>query len=138
MSSSPTLISIEPIPLLRLAIAAAERFPSALWLAQASTLVRRIRPPPKRLLSSRSTNTSSEQDPRPAEQETWDAVGDSVVRLTSVATGLLDQHRMREVSSLIKRWVFADDRIRMWRSLGSSIVLLWVYLLSGVQPAIDA
>ena len=46
LSASPTLVSLAPLPLLSLVTTAAERSPSALWFALASTLVLRINSPP--------------------------------------------------------------------------------------------
>ena len=114
LSSSPTLVSLSPLPLLGLVTSAAEQSPSGIWFSLASTLVLRVNSPPSFLTKKRGRSaqifchsmlifadrTTAEEEMHKAEDlERWNAIGDAGSRLVIVASRLIDTHEgMKDVS----------------------------------------
>ncbi|WVF66636.1 hypothetical protein IAT40_001376 [Kwoniella sp. CBS 6097] len=104
LSSSSTLISLSPLPLLSLVCMACERSPSALWMSLASTLTLRINAPASPLLAKRE---KTEEEKRLAEQEDigkWNIVGDVASRLVVVAGNFLAGDGMRDHPDVVEGW----------------------------------
>ncbi|WVR03182.1 hypothetical protein IAU60_000173 [Kwoniella sp. DSM 27419] len=104
LSSSSTLISLPPLPLLTLVCLACERAPSALWMSLASTLTLRINPPVSPLVKQRE---KTEEEKRIAEQDDiakWNIVGDVAGRLVVIAGGFLTADGMREHPDVVEGW----------------------------------
>ncbi|ORX41250.1 armadillo-type protein [Kockovaella imperatae] len=105
MSSSPTLVSLSPLPLLRLVTSAAERSPSGIWFSLASTLVLRLNSPPSPLTMKKDRTAEEEESHRRQEMEQWNVVGDTGSRLVVIAGALISSREsMRDHPDMVETW----------------------------------
>ncbi|RSH89503.1 hypothetical protein EHS25_002053 [Saitozyma podzolica] len=105
LSSSDTLISLSPLPLLTLVTTAAERFPSALWMSLASTLTLRINSPPSPLTAKKDKTQAEEEAHTHEEHERWEIVADAAGRLVVVAGGLIGvEGGIRDHPDVVEGW----------------------------------
>jgi hypothetical protein len=95
--SSDTLISLSPLPLLKLVTDACTNQPSALWISLASTLTLRINSPPSALTQKRDKSPQEESQHAEEERERWEVVGDASTRLLGAVGGLIGQGVVGEV-----------------------------------------
>jgi len=100
LSSSDTLISLSPLPLLTLVCGAAERFPSALWMYLASTLTSRISVPPSPLTRNKDRTPDEATQHSVEDEERWNVIADAAGRLVVVASGMLGGIGVRDVTHL--------------------------------------
>ena len=98
--SSDTLISLSPLPLLKLVTDACTNAPSALWVSLASTLTLRINSPPSALTQKRDKTPQEVSQHEGEERERWEVVGDASTRLLGAVGGLISQGGVGEVSLL--------------------------------------
>lgn len=98
--SSDTLISLSPLPLLKLVTDACTNAPSALWVSLASTLTLRINSPPSALTQKRDKSPQEVTQHEAEERERWEVVGDASTRLLGAVGTLISQGGVGEVSLL--------------------------------------
>jgi hypothetical protein len=128
--SSDTLISLSPLPLLKLVTDACTNAPSALWVSLASTLTLRINSPPSALTQKRDKTPQEVTQHETEERERWEVVGDASARLLGAVGGLISQGGVGEVSlpsSFTRKIIVADDSTPMSLKLGSSFLQLYVH-----------
>ncbi|BEJ13429.1 hypothetical protein CspHIS471_0306030 [Cutaneotrichosporon sp. HIS471] len=89
LSSSETLISLSPLPLLTLVCTACEQAPSALWMSLASTLTLRIGTATSSLQLKKHKNSLEDQRKLEEDRERWQVVGDAANRLAVMAGRML-------------------------------------------------
>ncbi|RXK39632.1 hypothetical protein M231_03134 [Tremella mesenterica] len=89
LSSSETLISLSPLPLITLVTTACERSPSALWISLAGTLVMRVNSPPSALTVKKDKTVEEQVLYEMEEQERWNVVAGAATRLLSVASNIV-------------------------------------------------
>jgi len=130
--SSDTLISLSPLPLLKLVTDACTNAPSALWVSLASTLTLRINSPPSALTQKRDKTPQEVTQHEGEERERWEVVGDASTRLLGAVGGLISQGGVGEVcfqSQLTMNMrIMADNSILMLLKLGSSSLQLYVHV----------
>jgi hypothetical protein len=125
--SSDTLISLSPLPLLKLVTDACTNAPSALWVSLASTLTLRINSPPSALTQKRDKTPQEVTQHESEERERWEVVGDASSRSLGAVGGLISQGGVGEVSfrsRFTKEWV-ADwqhpDVVEAWFKFSSAV-----------------
>lgn len=105
LSSTETLISLSPLPLLTLVCAACERAPSALWMSLASTLTLRIGTATSPLQLKKGRTLTEEQLKLEEDSERWQVVGDAANRLAVMAGRLLGPDgAMRDNPDVVEGW----------------------------------
>ncbi|KAK8844673.1 hypothetical protein IAR55_006522 [Kwoniella newhampshirensis] len=104
LSSSETLISLSPLPLLTLVCLACERSPSALWMSLASTLTLRINSPPSPLTKKKEKTAEEQQIAEWEDLERWNVVADVASRLVVVASGFLAGDGMSNNPDVVEGW----------------------------------
>jgi len=126
--SSDTLISLSPLPLLRLVTDACTNQPSALWISLASTLTLRINSPPSALTQKRERTVDEEAQHTAEEGERWEVVGDASTRLLGAVGGLIGHGGVGEVShsSMEQTGDKLTGSIPMSLKLGSNSLQLYV------------
>nr|XP_031862141.1 uncharacterized protein CI109_002554 [Kwoniella shandongensis]KAA5529213.1 hypothetical protein CI109_002554 [Kwoniella shandongensis] len=104
LSSSETLISLSPLPLLTLVCLACERAPSALWMSLASTLTLRINSPPSPLTKKKDKTPEEQQIAEREDLERWNIVADVASRLVVVAGNFLSGDGMSNNPDVAEGW----------------------------------
>jgi hypothetical protein len=127
--SSDTLISLSPLPLLRLVTDACTNAPSALWVSLASTLTLRINSPPSALTQKRDKTPQEVTQHEGEERERWEVVGDASSRLLGAVGGLISQGGVGEVSFLSQ---FTKESVVDWQH--PDVVEAWFKFSSAVRP----
>lgn len=105
LSSTETLISLSPLPLLSLVCAACERSPSALWMSLASTLTLRIGTATSPLQLKKDKSQVEEQQKLEEDRERWNVVADAAQRLASMAGQMLGPDGgMHDNPDVVESW----------------------------------
>ncbi len=139
LSSSETLVSLSPLPLLALVCSAAERIPSALWMSLASTLTLRINAPPSFLTQKRQKTPLEEELYKAEEEERWTAIANAAERLVPIAVAGLSGEGVREVSPSHRSSTEAHaSSILISLKHGSSFPQPWVYKSQRLGDVADA
>ncbi|KAL1406931.1 hypothetical protein Q8F55_006343 [Vanrija albida] len=105
LSSTETLISLSPLPLLSLVCAACEQQPSALWMSLASTLTLRIGTATSPLQLKKDRNDAEEAKKTEEDTERWNVVADAGTRLVAIAGNMLGvPGGMRDNPDVVEAW----------------------------------
>lgn len=105
LSTTATLVSLSPLPLLSLVCAACERQPSALWMSLASTLTLRMGTATTPLQKKKDRSPEEEAAKLAEDEERWNVVADASQRLAARASGLLGREGgLREHPDVAEAW----------------------------------
>jgi hypothetical protein len=106
LSSTETLVSLSPLPLLSLVCAACEQSPSALWMQLAATLTLRIGTATSPLQLRKEKTPQEEQTKIDEDAHRWNIVADAGQRLAAIAGQMMltREGGMQENPDVVEEW----------------------------------
>lgn len=105
LSTTDTLISLSPLPLLSLVCAACERQPSALWMSLASTLTLRMGSNNSPLQKKKEKSPEEQAAQEAEDEKRYSVVADAAQRLAVCASSLLGREGgLRDNPDVVEAW----------------------------------